>query len=72
MNNWKKIFSSSNLATASIVTSLLSENDIAAKTLDKKDSAYVFLGEVEVYVPASMEEEAREILKTIELDTLNT
>ncbi len=72
MQDWKMIFSSSNLATSSIVTSLLNENGIPAKTMDKKDSAFVFMGKVEVFVPANLEEQAKEVLKTIELDTLNT
>ena len=71
MKDWKIIYSSSQLATASIVTSLLNENGIPAKTMDKKDSAFVFMGKVEVYVPLDKYDQAIAILKTIELDTLN-
>ena len=71
MQDWKMIYSSSQLATASIVTSLLNENGIPAKALDKQDSSFVFMGKIEVFVPTAMYEKAVEILKTIELDTLN-
>jgi hypothetical protein len=70
MQDWKMIYSSSQLATASIVTSLLNENGIPAKALDKQDSSFVFMGKIEVLVPLAMYEKAVEILKTIELDTL--
>ena len=48
MQDWKKIFSSSQLTSASMVMGILNDNDIPAKTLNKQDSSYVFLGEVEV------------------------
>ena len=70
MQDWKMIFESSQLATASIVTGLLNENGIPAKTLDKQDSSFVFMGKIQVFVPMDMYEKAVEILKTIELDTL--
>lgn len=70
MQDWKMIFESSQLATASIVTGLLNENGIPAKTLDKQDSSFVFMGKIQVFVPMDMYEKAVEIVKTIELDTL--
>jgi len=70
MQDWKMIFESNQLSTASIVTGVLNENGIPAKAMDKIDSAFVFMGKVEVFVPADMYNKAVEILKTIELDTL--
>lgn len=70
MKDWKIVYASSQLATASIVESLLNEKGIPAKAMDKKDSAFVFLGKVEIFVPIDRYEEALEIIKTIELDTL--
>lgn len=49
MNDWKKVFSTSDLASAALVTGILNENEIPAKVLDKKDSAFVFMGKAEVY-----------------------
>ena len=67
MQDWKKVFSSSALAQSSIVMGLLNENDIPAKTLNKQDSSYVFLGEVEVYVPIAYFEKAEALINTLDL-----
>ena len=67
IQDWKKVFSSSALAQSSIVMGLLNENDIPAKTLNKQDSSYVFLGEVEVYVPIAYFEKAEALINTLDL-----
>ena len=69
MQDWKKIFSSSQLTSASMVMGILNDNDIPAKTLNKQDSSYVFLGEVEVYVPLAMFEKAKALIDTIQMGT---
>ena len=68
MQDWKKVFSSSQLAASSMVMGILNENEIPAKTLNKQDSSYVFLGEVEVYVPLDMYEKAQALILTIQLN----
>jgi hypothetical protein len=70
MNDWKKVFSTSDLASAALVTGILNENEIPAKVLDKKDSAFVFMGKAEVYVPAINEHTALELIKSINLDSI--
>jgi hypothetical protein len=70
MKDWKKIYSNNNLATAMMVTDLLIQNEVPAKLLDRQDSSYVFLGEVEVYVPNDFVNIAHVVLKTIEQNTL--
>jgi hypothetical protein len=60
--DWKKVYSSTQLSVASIVAGLLREQDIQANVLNKIDSSYVFLGEVEVYVPANDYEKALTIV----------
>ncbi|MCX6331979.1 MAG: DUF2007 domain-containing protein [Bacteroidetes bacterium] len=62
--DWKKVYSSSQLSVASIVAGLLREQDIQANVLNKIDSSYVFLGEVEVYVPANDYEKAITIVNS--------
>ena len=69
MQNWKKIFSSTQLAASSMVMGILNENEIPAKTLNKQDSSYVFLGEVEVYVPLDMYEKAQALISTIQINS---
>ena len=68
MQDWKKVFSSSQLAASSMVMGILNENEIPAKTLNKQDSSYVFLGEVEVYVPLEMFEKAQALISTIQFN----
>jgi hypothetical protein len=68
MQDWKKVFSSSQLASSSMVMGILNENEIPAKTLNKQDSSYVFLGEVEVHVPLDMYEKAQALISTIEFN----
>ena len=69
MQDWKKVFSSTQLAASSMVMGILNENDIPAKTLNKQDSSYVFLGEVEVYVPLDMYEKAQALISTIQINS---
>ena len=69
MQDWKKVFSSSQLASSSMVMGILNENEIPAKTLNKQDSSYVFLGEVEVYVPLDLYEKAQTLISTIQFNT---
>lgn len=69
MRDWKKVFSSTQLAASSMVMGILNENEIPAKTLNKQDSSYVFLGEVEVYVPLDMYEKAQALIATIQINS---
>ena len=72
MQDWKKVFSSTQLAVSSMVMGILNENEIPAKTLNKQDSSYVFLGEVEVYVPLDMFEKAQALILTIQINTVQS
>lgn len=70
MQDWKKIYSSDQLAKSSMVMGLLNENQIPAKTLNKQNSAFVFLGEVEVYVPADFADQAFALIQTLDLTAI--
>ncbi len=67
MSNWKKVFSSSQLAVASMVSGILMEQQIQTNVLNKIDSSYIFLGEVEVYVLAADYENALLIIKDFQV-----
>jgi hypothetical protein len=67
MSNWKKVFSSSQLAVASMVSGILMEKQIQTNVLNKIDSSYVFIGEVEVYVSAADYENALLIVKDFQV-----
>jgi hypothetical protein len=68
MQDWKKVFSSQQLTMAYMVMGILNENDIPAKSMDKKDSSYVFLGEVEVYVPESLYAKSIQLIEGIQMN----
>ncbi|MEI6150926.1 MAG: DUF2007 domain-containing protein [Chitinophagia bacterium] len=72
MQDWKKVFSSSQLAVSSMVMGILNENEIPAKTLNKQDSSYVFFGEIEVYVPMDMVEKAQALISTIQINSVES
>jgi hypothetical protein len=71
MQDWKKVFSSSQLAASSMVMGILNENEIPAKTLNKQDSSYL-LGEIEVYVPLDMYEKAQALITTIQINSVQS
>lgn len=63
MNQWIKIFTSKSLAEASIVEGMLSENQIPVQQLNKQDSSYPVLGEVEIYVPIHLKDTAIQLIQ---------
>ena len=70
MQDWKKVFSSIQLATASMVMGILNENGIAAKVLNKQDSSFVFLGKVEVYVQEAQYDIALQVIQDLNLTSV--
>lgn len=65
-SNWKKVYSFSKMHLALIAEEILSENNIECNILNKQDSSYIVLGEIEIYVKSDDFDNALEILKTIE------
>ncbi len=63
MENWYRIFSTDQAYRAEIIRGVLEENEIPVVLVNKQDSSYVFLGEVEIYVPVH--------LKTLATDLIN-
>jgi hypothetical protein len=53
-----KIFSSKSLAEAAIVQGMLEENSVPVQLLNRQDSSYLNFGEVELYVPAHLQQVA--------------
>jgi hypothetical protein len=47
---WEMIFSATALYRAEMLKSLLLEENIPAVVVNKQDSAYIFIGEAEVYI----------------------
>lgn len=59
---WEKIYISGDQFKVIIARDLLAENDINAVIINKKDSSYLFFGDVELYVEKHDEEKALKIL----------
>lgn len=54
MEGWTKIYSSDQPVQIEVVKAILSDNNIDAVEISKKDSSYIF-GEIELYVKLDSE-----------------
>ena len=62
MDKWYRIFSTDKQYEAAILKGKLEENNIPVVLVNKQDSSYVFLGEVEIHVPVHLKDVAISIL----------
>jgi hypothetical protein len=62
MENWCLLLRTDKYVDAEILRGLLEENQIPVVVVNKQDSSYVFLGDIEVYVPAHFRELARDLM----------
>lgn len=62
MNKWSLIYSTANLARASIVKGMLEENHVPVTLMNKQDSSYLNFGEIELYVPTHLKEVAKSLV----------
>jgi hypothetical protein len=63
--DWVKIYSTSAMYKAELLKGLLTENEINAVIINKKDSAYLF-GEVELYVTTNDAVKAKHLITQID------
>lgn len=63
---WVKIRSFSQAYRADMAKEVLEENGIEAMVFNKSDSAYPFLGDIELYVREADKEKAASVIKEIE------
>ncbi len=63
MEGWVVVFSCDNLFKGELVRQHLSGNGIEAVIVNKKDSFYITIGDVEVHVALSDAEAATDLLK---------
>lgn len=64
--NWVSIFSTEKAYLADIARLVLDENNISSIVLNRKDSSYQMLGEIELYVNRDEALRAKNLLKSIE------
>lgn len=71
---WIRLISTEDEIRASLIASALHQQDIPAVTINKKDTAYAFLGSVYVLVPESQLHQSRKVLvdeKIVEEDAFD-
>ncbi len=49
-NEWQPVYLSNQLHTVEIVRAILLDHDIESHIVDKRDSSYISIGDIEVYV----------------------
>lgn len=60
--NWQLIYTTSLYTQAEIIKGKLEQNDIPVRMLNKQDSMYIVIGEIELYVPMHLKSLAIEII----------
>lgn len=65
-NNWTLIYTTNIDFQAEIVKELIEENEIEVVIINKKDSFYKTIGEIELYVLKENEEVAKSVIKNFE------
>ena len=66
MENPVILFSSNQILEVEFLITKLEEQNIGSHMVNKQDSAYVMLGEVELFVDASNLEQAQTIMKEVQ------
>ena len=49
-NGWKRVYVSNKMHLVEIVKAVFSDNEIPSVVIDKRDSSYISVGDIEVYV----------------------
>jgi hypothetical protein len=62
MQTWYKLYSTKNYLEANIIKGKLEENNIKTVMLNKQDSSYVVMGEIELYVPEHLKDIALQLM----------
>ncbi len=65
--DWIRIYTSSHPHKVNIVKAVLEDNQIKAFEVNKKDSAYIFIGDIDLFVHKNDEVLSRFLIKTHEL-----
>jgi len=62
MQNWFMLYSTKNYLEANIIKGKLQENNIQTVLLNRQDTNYIAVGEIELYVPAYLKDIAIHLL----------
>lgn len=61
--DWSKVYATPDRVQAEILHGMLESNGIACTLVNRQDSTYIFLGEVELHVPADRVQDASELIR---------
>lgn len=62
-SDWCKVYSTPDRVQAEILHGMLESNGIACTLINRQDSNYIFLGEVELHVPTDLVNDASELIR---------
>lgn len=62
MENWFLLYTTRDLPKAHILKGMLEENNVPAMLINKQSSTYIMFGEIELYVPAHLQDVAWQLL----------
>jgi hypothetical protein len=60
---WCKVYSTPDRVLAEILHGMLESNGIACSLVNRQDSNYIFLGEMELHVPADRVKDASDLIR---------
>lgn len=63
MEGWKRVFSTDKAYDANLIMDMLIKNDIHAVSINEKDSSFVVLGDIDIFVNDKDEAEALKLIK---------
>lgn len=63
MEGWKRVFSTDKAYNANLILDMLLNNDIQAVSINEKDSSFVVLGDIDIFVPDKDEADALRLIK---------
>jgi hypothetical protein len=64
---WVKIYEDTSMQNVAAIRNELEQENIVSNTMNKIDTLYPSLGEIEVYVQPENEEKAKEIISRLKL-----
>lgn len=64
--NWVNIFTTNQGYLAEIIKDVLADNDMQAVIINKQDSAYITIGDIEIYVRAENVIKAKFLIKKLQ------
>lgn len=62
-SDWCKVYSTPDRVQAEILHGMLESNGVACMLINRQDSNYIFLGEVELHVPTDRVNDASELIR---------